>query len=130
MAEEEEQEQQEQMEAPKKRTHAKDFGDDPKIRHSHGEHTKTSKEPWELKYRHDRMMGKRAPRKTAKDFGDVPWKEQKTGRSVEIRKRNKSEPWEKKRAPGSVDRDFIFTAIGTLALIGFGLGLKSGMFKQ
>lgn len=125
----EEQEQEHQMEAPKKRTHAKDFGDDPRIRHSKGEHTKTSKEPWELRYRRDKMMGKRAPRKTAKDFGDVPWRKQKTGRSVEIRTRHKHEPWEKKKAPVSADRDLIMTTVGFLALIGFGLGLRSGLFS-
>lgn len=34
-----------------KRTHAKDFGDNPKIRHSHGEHkTINMAQPWEKRY--------------------------------------------------------------------------------
>jgi hypothetical protein len=36
----------------KKRTRAKHFGDNPKIRHSHGEHKRyAKKEPWERAYR-------------------------------------------------------------------------------
>ena len=35
----------------KRRMRTEDFGDDPKIRHSHGEHTQTSQaEPWEQAY--------------------------------------------------------------------------------
>ena len=35
-----------------KRSKAKDFGDNPKIRHSHGEHKRYAKaEPWEKAYR-------------------------------------------------------------------------------
>ena len=36
----------------KKRTRARHFGDNPKIRHSHGEHKRyAKKEPWERAYR-------------------------------------------------------------------------------
>ena len=35
----------------KKRSRARHFGDNPKIRHSHGEHKRVSKsEPWERAY--------------------------------------------------------------------------------
>jgi len=36
----------------KRRTKARHFGDDPSIRHSHGEHTQTNlRQPWERSYR-------------------------------------------------------------------------------
>lgn len=46
--------------ARKKRTKAKYFGDNPKIRHSHGEHTTSSKsEPWEKAYRKRKLKKKK-----------------------------------------------------------------------
>ena len=41
----------------KARTKAHHFGDNPKIRHSHGEHTKTNKnEPWERNYQRRKFL--------------------------------------------------------------------------
>ena len=47
-----------------KRTRAAHFGDDPKIRHSHGEHKRYAKsEPWERAYQKQKRKLKSALKK-------------------------------------------------------------------
>jgi hypothetical protein len=56
-----------------RRLRAKDFGDNPKIRHSHGEHTHFNpNEPWEVRYRREKrrlqreLLGRKSGRSKKK----------------------------------------------------------------
>lgn len=135
-AEEAEESETEEFEAAR----ARDFGDNPKVRRSRGEHKKYNKsEPWEVRYRREKRLGKRAPQ-SAIDFGDDPSIRRGHGESG---KYAKSEPWEVryrrekrmgKRAPFGVSldapkKDLVLTIVGLAALIGFGVALKAGYVK-
>ena len=129
--EEDMKEEEQEKEAPET---AADFGDDPKVRHSKGEHKKYSKsEPWEVRYRREKRAGKRAPVDAA-SFGDNPKIRHSKGEHTKF---NKKEPWEvryrhKMMADGKVfgmGRDTVVTLVGTGALLAFGLALMTGRIK-
>lgn len=131
--EEDMKEEEQEKEAPET---AADFGDDPKVRHSKGEHKKYAKsEPWEVRYRRDKRAGKRAPVDAA-SFGDDPKIRHSKGEHTKF---NKKEPWEVRYrhkimgAEGKVlgmPRDTVVTLVGTGLLVAFGLALKMGYVQK
>jgi len=112
-----------EFDAPKKS--AAYYGDvpenkkkNPKIGRKVERKRRHSEEPWE-----QRNAPKK--RKTAKDYGDVPWLEQKTGRSREITSRHSEEPWEQRGAPMDIFKNQ--TAMASFIMMGIPLAMVLGL---
>ena len=81
-----------------KRKTAADYGDDPKIRRSHGEHTQTSDQPWEQAYKRKKLREARLKKKPKKVKGKKPSAKpkRKAVEKVSVKKRKPKEEEYKK----------------------------------